>query len=78
MHRICNLKFEVLNEISAVFHEGSNYHHHFVIKELANEFEWQFECIGKSKEKYKNFSVPIKRAIINIYKDGNKTDETMS
>ena len=29
-------------------------------------------------EKYKNFSVPIKRAIINIYKDGNKTDETMS
>ena len=28
------------------FHNGSNYDYHFLIKELANEFEWQFECLG--------------------------------
>ena len=41
-HSICNLKFNVPNEISVVFHNGSNYDYHFIIKELANEFEEQF------------------------------------
>ena len=36
---ICNLKFNVLNQISAVFHNGPNYDYHFIIKELAKEFE---------------------------------------
>ena len=36
-HIICNLEFNVPNEISAVFHRGSNYDYHFIfIKELAN------------------------------------------
>ena len=35
----------------------------FIIKELANEFEGQFECLGENKEKYKTFSVPIKKEI---------------
>ena len=38
-HSICNLKFNVPNEIPVVFHNSSNYDHHFIIKELANEFE---------------------------------------
>ena len=33
------------NEIPVGFHNGSKYDYHFIIKELANEFEGQFECI---------------------------------
>ena len=38
-HSICNLKFNVPNEIPAVFHNGSNYDYRLTIKELANEFK---------------------------------------
>ena len=44
---ICNLKFKVANEIPVVFHNSSNYDYHFIIKELTNEFEEQFECLGE-------------------------------
>ena len=60
-HSICNSKFNVPNEIPVVFHNGSNYDNHFIIKELANEFEGQFVCLGKNTENYKNFSVSIKK-----------------
>ena len=67
-HSICNLKFNVPNEIPAVFHNGSNYDYHFIIKELANEFEGQFECLEENKEKHKTFSLPIKKEITKIKK----------
>ena len=35
-HSICNLEFNVHNEISVVFHNSSNYDYHFFIKHLAN------------------------------------------
>ena len=38
-HSICNLKFNVPNEIPVVFHNGSNYDYHFIIKALANDFQ---------------------------------------
>ena len=41
-HSVCNLKFNVPNEIPVVFHNGSNYDNHFIIKELAEEFEGKF------------------------------------
>ena len=49
------------NEIRLLFHNGSNYDYHFIIKELANKFEGQFECLQKNKEKYKTFPVPIEK-----------------
>ena len=49
------------NEIPVVFHNGLNYDYLFIIKELANEFEGQFECLGENTEKYKTFSVPIEK-----------------
>ena len=55
-HSICNLKCKVPHEIPVVFHNGSNYDYHFIIKELANKFDGQFECLRENKEKYKNFS----------------------
>ena len=51
------------NEISVVFHNGSNYGYHFIIKELANEFEGQFEYLGKNTEKYKTFAVPTEKEL---------------
>ena len=72
-HSICNLKFNVPNEISVVFHNGSNYDYHFIIKELANEFEGQFECLGENTEEYKTFSIPIVMEVTNIDKDGNES-----
>ena len=68
-HSICNLKFNVSNEILIVFHNGSNYDYHFITKELPNEFELQFKCIDK---------FPIKKEIIKIDIDGNKSVETIT
>ena len=62
-HSICNLKFNVPNEIPAVFHSGSNSDYHFIIKELGHEFEGQFECLGENKEKHKAFSAPLKKVV---------------
>ena len=62
-HSICNLRFNVSNEIPGIFHNGSNYDYHFIIKELAKEFERQLECLAQNTEKYKDFSVPIEKEI---------------
>ena len=48
-------------EIPVVFHNGSSYDYHFIIKRLAEEFEGDFECSGENKEKCITFSVPIKK-----------------
>ena len=54
-HSICNPRFNIPDEIPADFHNMSNYDCHFIIKELANEFKGQFECLGENTEKYKTF-----------------------
>ena len=48
-----------------IFHNGSTYDYHFIIKELVKEFEGNFECLEGSTEKYITFSVPIKKRIEN-------------
>ena len=64
-HNICNLIYKISKEIPAVFHNGSTYDYHFVIKELVKEFKGNFECLGENTEKYITFSVPIKKKIEN-------------
>ena len=64
-HNICTLRYKVPKEIPVVFHNGSTYDYHFIIKELAKEFEGNFECLGENTEKYITFSVPIKKKIDN-------------
>ena len=39
--------------------------YHFIIKEIAKEFEGQFECLRENTEKYITFSVPIKKELDN-------------
>ena len=48
-------------EIPVIFHNGSSYDYHFIIKGLAEEFEGDFECLGENKEKFITFLVPIKK-----------------
>ena len=42
-HSIFNLRYKTPKEITVVFHNGSTYDYHFIMKELAKEFEGQFE-----------------------------------
>ena len=60
-HNNCNLRYKIPKKIPVVFHNGSTYDYHFIIKQLAREFKGNFECIGENTEKYITFSVPIKK-----------------
>ena len=64
-HNICNLRYKIPKEIPIVFHNGSTYDYHFIIKELVKEFDGNFECLGENTEKKKTFSVPLKKKIEN-------------
>ena len=50
-HDVCNLRYKTPKEIPVVFHNGSTYDYHFIIKEVA--------------EGYITFSVPIKKELDN-------------
>ena len=52
-------------EFPLVFYSGSTYHYHFIIKQTAEEFKIQMDCIGENTEKYITFSVPIKKEYDN-------------
>ena len=59
------MRYKIPKEIPVVFYNGSTYDYHFIIKELAKEFEGNFECLGENTEKFITFSVPIKKKIDN-------------
>ena len=63
-HNICNLRYKTPKEIPVIFHNGSTYDYHFIIKKLAKDFNGQFECLGENTEKY-TFSVPINKKLDN-------------
>ena len=48
-----------------MFHNGSAYDYHFIIKQLAEEFKGEFKCLAENTEKYITFSVPIKNELDN-------------
>ena len=60
-HNNCNLRYKIPKEIPVVFHNGSTYDYHFIIKQLAREFKGNFECLGENTEKSITFSVPINK-----------------
>ena len=57
------MRCKIPKEIPVVFHNGSTYNYHFIIKELVKEFDGNFECLGENTEKYITFSTPIKKKI---------------
>ena len=54
------------------FHNGSNFDYHFIIKELAEEFEKQFTCLRENTEKYITFKVSIEKEVTRIDKNGEE------
>ena len=64
-HNICNLRYKVPKEVPIVFHNGSAYDYHLIIKKLAEGFKGAFECLGENAEKYMTFSVPHKKENVN-------------
>ena len=66
-----NLRYKIPKEIPVVLHNDSTYDYHFIIKDLAEKFEGEFECLGENTEKHIYFSVPIKKKTTKIGKDGN-------
>ena len=61
VHSLCGLKYRVLKKIPLVSHNGSNYNHHFIIKELAEEFKKRYTYLGENTAKYITFTVPIQK-----------------
>ena len=43
-HSNCNLNYKIPNEIPVVFHNGTTYDYHFIIKQLARELKGNFDC----------------------------------
>ena len=77
-HSTWNLKYSVPKKIPIVFHNGSNYGYHFIMKELAEELQKQFTCLGENTEKYITFTVPIGKEITRIDKNGEEITKNIS
>ena len=60
-HNTCNLIYKIPKEIPVVFHNGSTYDYHIIIKELAEEFEEQLECWEKIQKNTLLFQYQLKR-----------------
>ena len=65
-HSIYNLKYSVPNEISIVFHNGSNYDYHFIMKELAEGCEGKLTYLRENTEIYVAYLVPIEKDVTRI------------
>ena len=50
-----NLRYKTPKKIPLVIHNGFKYDYHFIIKEVAKEFEGQLEALVKIIEKKYNF-----------------------
>ena len=50
-------------EIPVVIHNGSTYDYHFIIKQLAKEFDGQFECLGDS---FRFMSTSLSNLVDNV------------
>ena len=58
-HNACNLHYKIPENIPIVFHNGSNYDFHLIVKQLAKDFKGPFSCLGENTEKYTTFSICI-------------------
>ena len=78
MKDICNLKYRIPKKVLIDFHNGSNYVHLVIIKELAEEFGKKFTCLGENTEKCITFTVPIEKENTRIDKNGEEVTKNIS
>ena len=57
------MNYKITKDTPIVFHNLFSYESHFIIKELAKEFDGELECLGENTEKYIGFSVKINKKI---------------
>ena len=50
--------------------------YHFIMIELAREFEKEIKCLGENDAKYKTFSVPITKELKRIGKNEEESTKT--
>ena len=74
-HSIYNLRYKVKKEIPLVFHNGSVYDYHLIIKLIAKELKGHFDCIGENTEKYITFSAPIQKEVNDNNNDDDDDDD---
>ena len=67
-HTICNLKYKVPKDIPGVFHNGSIYDNHLIIKQISKDVRGYFTCTGENTEKYISFSMNMVKKILIIRK----------
>ena len=65
-------------QIPIVFHNVSNYDYHSNVKELAEELEQQFNCVGENNKKYVTFTVQIEKEVTRIDKNGKEITKMIS
>ena len=65
-------------KIPILFHNGSNYDYHFIIKELAEEFKKQFTCLGENNEICITFTISIEKKVTRIDKNGEEITKNIS
>ena len=65
-HSICNLRQKTPQEIPVVFHNGSTYDYHFIIKQLGKEFDGQFECLVENTENILLFKYQLEKNLIIV------------
>ena len=63
---ICNLRYKIPKEIPVLFHNGSTYDYHLIIKELAKEFEGELECLGENTENTLLFRYQSRMVMIRL------------
>ena len=71
-HNTCNLVYKTPKEIPTVFHNGSTYGYHFIINQLAKEFDGQLKCLRENTENILLLQYQLKKKHVNgktiIYK----------
>ena len=65
-HSVCNLRYKVPKEIPVVFHNGSTYDYHFIIKKLAKEFEGELNAQRKIQKNILIFQCRLKKKIVMV------------
>ena len=60
-HSICNLRYKVPKNIPIVIHNGSIYDYDFIINQLTEEFNGEFDCIGENMENMLLFWYQLKK-----------------
>ena len=72
-HSICNLKNKVPKFIPVIFHNGSRYDNHLIIRQISKDFNGYFKCTVEKTEKYSTFSMNVEKKDTSINKKRPET-----